>query len=379
MPQDSNKDILSKANSPDTLRAQRYSCYKYTLEIIEIIYLFAFILVFLGLGMSKIIVNVIFGFVPQGYLLFPAYLAAILILYYVLMFPFNIYGSFILEHKFGLTKQKIGDWLKDQLKAGALSYIISVIIFGAFYYILRHNPHNWWLVISLFWIGFSLILAKLTPVFIIPLFFKYKPLSDSALRERIINLSNKMKVKILDVFEIDFSKKTLKANAAFVGWGSTKRILLADTLKDKYSHDEIEVILAHEFAHYQMKHLLKLIIMNALSTVAVFYLIFKTNSYVLNIFGLSSLQDLAAFPVVVMYLMVFGIITQPLGNYISRAFEKDADKAAIKITGFKEAFISMMNKLSDQNLSDRSPNPIIKFLFFDHPPTDERVKMAESL
>lgn len=371
MPQDSNEDILVKA--------KKYSCFKYTLEIIEIIYLFTLILVFLGLGMSKTVVNAVFGFVPQGYLLFPAYLAVILILYSILLFPFNIYGSFILEHKFCLTKQKLGDWLKDQLKAGILSYIISLIVFGAFYYILRHNPDSWWLIISLFWIFFSLILAKLFPVFIIPLFFKYKPLSDTSLRERIISLSNKMKVKIMDVFEIDFSKKTLKANAAFVGWGSTRRVILADTLKDKYSHDEIEVILAHEFAHYQMKHLLKLILINALSSAAVFYLIFKTNIFVLNIFGISALQDLAAFPVVVMYLMVFGIITRPLENYISRAFEKDADSAAIKITGFKDAFISMMNKLSDQNLSDRSPHPIIKFFFFDHPPADERVNMAESL
>ncbi len=371
MAEECNENILT--------RAKRYSCLKYTLAIIDTIYLFALIFLFLGLRISGAPANIISGLLMPDYLLLPVYLAVVFIVYYILTFPLNIYGSFILEHKFGLTKQKLGDWLKDQLKAGALFYIISVIIFGAFYYILRHNPNTWWLIVSLFWILFSLILAKLAPVFIIPLFFKYKPLSDNALRERIINLSNKMKVKILDVFEIDFSKKTLKANAAFVGWGSTRRVILADTLKDKYTHDEIEVILAHEFAHYQMKHLFKLILINALSTAAIFYLIFKTNIFVLNIFGLSSLQDLAAFPVVVMYLMVFGIITQPLGNYISRGFERNADTAAIKITGLKEAFISMMNKLSGQNLSDRSPHPIIKFFFFDHPPVDERINMAKTL
>ena len=97
-----------------------------------------------------------------------------------------------------------------------------------------------------------------------------------------MKLAEKMKVKILDCFEIDFSKKTLKANAAFVGIGNTRRVILADTLKDKYSHDEIEVILAHEFAHYQRRHLLKLITINALSTLAVFFLIFKTSSGVLS-------------------------------------------------------------------------------------------------
>ena len=194
-----------------------------------------------------------------------------------------------------------------------------------------------------------------------------------------MNLANKMKVKILDVFEIDFSKKTLKANAAFVGIGKTKRVILADTLKDKYSDDEIEVILAHEFAHYKLKHLLKLIFINSLATILAFYFIFKTSDNVLGLFGLSSLSDIAALPVIIMYLVVFGIVMQPFQNYISRYLEKNADKMALSVTGLREAFVSMMEKLSNQNLADRNPHPIIKFFFFDHPPVDERINMAKSL
>jgi STE24 endopeptidase len=123
-----------------------------------------------------------------------------------------------------------------------------------------------------------------------------------------------MKVKILDVFEIDLSKKTQKANAAFVGIGKTKRVILADTLKNKYSPDEIEVILAHEFAHYKLKHLLKLILVNSLATLLAFYFIFKTSDNILSLFGLSSLLDIAALPVIFMYLVIFGIVTQPLNN-----------------------------------------------------------------
>lgn len=194
-----------------------------------------------------------------------------------------------------------------------------------------------------------------------------------------MNLADKMRVKILDVFEIDFSKKTLKANAAFVGIGKTKRVILADTLKDKYSEDEIEVILAHEFAHYKLKHLLKLILINSLATIIAFYFIFKTGNSVLSLFGLSSLSDIAALPVIIMYLVVFGIVMQPLQNYISRRLEKNADKMALSVTGLREAFVSMMEKLSAQNLVDRSPRPLIKFFFFDHPPVDERINMANSV
>jgi STE24 endopeptidase len=365
-------------NTSTLERARRYSVIKYTLSITETVYIFILIFLFQGFGVSAAFVRSLAVIIKPDFLIFPAYLLFVFLLYYVLAFPLNFYGSFIVEHKFRLSNQKFHNWFFDQVKAGIVSYIISIIIFGAFYYILKHNPATWWVTVSLCWIFFSLILAKLAPVLIIPLFFKYKPLSDDVLRQRIKVLADKMKVKILDVFEIDFSKKTLKANAAFAGWGNTRRVLLADTLKDKYTHDEIEVILTHEFAHYQMKHLLKLMLINSFTTLGVFYLMFKTSYSVLRGFGLFSLEDVAAFPVIILYFMVFGLVMQPLGNYISRRFERNADMAALRITGLKEAFISMMDKLSDQNLSDRKPHPIIKFFFFDHPPVDERIAMARA-
>jgi STE24 endopeptidase len=164
-----------------------------------------------------------------------------------------------------------------------------------------------------------------------------------------------------------------------VGWGKTRRVILADTLKDKYSFDEIEVILAHEFAHYRLRHLFKLILVNSLAIILNFYLIFKTSNYTLNLFGLSSLSDIAGLPLVLIYFVLLGIIIEPLKNFISRRLEKNADKLALKVTGLKEAFISMMEKLALQNLADKNPHPIIKFFFFDHPPVDERIAMAKSL
>jgi len=330
----------------------------------------------MGSGLSKTLSQQLLNLTANYYIIVPLYLLIISISYYAVNFPLNFCSSYILEHKFCLTKQKISDWAKDQIKGGIIYYIISVILVGSFYYILKHFIHAWWWLIAIAWIFFSLILARLAPIVIIPLFFKYKKLSSEALRGRIMNLADKMRIKILDVFQIDFSKKTLKANAAFVGIGSTKRVILADTLKDKYSDDEIEAILAHEFAHYKLKHLLKLILINSLATILAFYFIFKTSDKALSLFGLSSLLDIAALPVVIMYLVVFGIITQPLQNYISRCLEKNADRMALSVTGQKEAFISMMEKLSAQNLADRNPNPIIKFFFFDHPPVDERINMA---
>ena len=360
-----------------TGRARQYCAHKYILAIVNLAYLLGLLLVFAGSGLSRTIVQGLLKFTGANYLIIPLYFFAIYALYYLFDFPLNFYQSYILEHKFSLSKQKVGDWLVDQLKAGIISYVIGLILVSAFYYILKNNPQSWWLIISLFWIFFSLVLARLVPIVIIPIFFKYRQLSDEVLKTRIMSLAKKMRVKILDCFEIDFSKKTLKANAAFVGWGKTRRVILADTLKDKYSHDEIEVILAHEFAHYRLRHLFKLILTNSLATVLIFYLIFKTNSYVLAVFGLSSLSDLAALPVVLIYFVIFGIVMQPFENYVSRRLERNADRMALLVTGMREAFVSMMDKLAAQNLADRAPHPLIKFFFFDHPPVDERIRMAK--
>lgn len=369
---------MSKRENVSLNKAKRYSSIKYGLAILSTVYLLALLFLFLSSGFSKTLADNISKFIANDYSVILIYFLAAYLIYCCLDFPLTLYHSFVLEHRFSLTRQKIGSWLLEQLKSAAVGCVIILVFLEVFYYILKHHPYSWWLITWAFWIFFTLILAKLVPVVIIPLFFKYKRLTDEGLRQRVINLAEKMGVKILDVFEIDFSKKTLKANAAFVGIGSTRRVLLADTLKGKYNYDEIEVILAHEFSHYRLRHLLKLVLANSLFTFISFYLIFKTSGYFLKIFGFVSLSDIAALPIIFIYLILFGIVAQPLQNYISRIFERNADRLTIRVTGLKEAFVSMMEKLAAQNLADRKPHPIIKFFFFDHPPVEERIALAKS-
>ncbi|MFH0918204.1 MAG: M48 family metallopeptidase [Candidatus Omnitrophota bacterium] len=357
--------------------AKSYSHQKYALSIIDTMYSIALLLIFLGSGLSLFLEYWIKSFGLSSYLLVALYLLVISFLYCLLNLPLNFYASFILEHKFNLSRQRPGAWVAEQLKSGILAYIISLILILSFYWILD-KFNQWWLAISILWILFSVVLAKLAPVLIIPLFFKYQKLEDEVLRQRIFDLAAKMQIKLMEVSQINLSKKTLKANAAFTGLGKTKRVLLADTLKDKYTHDEVEVILAHEFAHYRLGHIIKLIAVNSLVTLGVFYLIFKTSAYTLGIFKLGSLSQLSSLPLVFLYFILFGIIVQPLEAYVSRRYERDADRLALKVTGAKEAFISLMEKLAEQNLADRNPHPLIKFFFFTHPPIDERIKIAKS-
>lgn len=358
-------------------RARDYSFRKYTLSILDTFFLLVLLILFLSLGLSRSLAEAVLAICKNKTLSVPVYFAVICLFYFLIDLPLNFYRTYTLEHKFSLSKQTIKDWVLDQLKSGLLGYFIGIIILGAFYLTLKNFPGSWWIIISVFWVFFNIVLAKLTPTIIIPLFFKYKRLTDSSLRERIMKLAKKMEVALLDCFEINFSKKTLKANAAFVGVGRSRRVILADTLKDKYSHDEIEVILAHEFAHYKLKHLMKLVIINSSVTLLLFYIIFKTSNFWLSLFGIPSLLSIAALPLLFVYFILFSLIVQPVENYISRKFEFDADAAALEATGLKNAFISMMEKLAIQNLADRRPHPLVKFFFFDHPPIDERIALAK--
>jgi len=355
--------------------AKSYCRQKYLLGIAGMFYSVALLLVFLGSGLSLCLEKIIGHSGIASVLSSAVFLLVILFFYYLLSLPLNFYSGYTLEHEYGLSRQRVSGWWMEQLKSEALAYVISLFLVLSFYWIISSFP-QWWLVVSLAWVVFNVVLAKLAPVLILPLFFKYKKLEDEPLRRRILDLAARMRVRLLDVFEIDFSKKTLKANAGLTGIGSSRRVILADTLKDKYTHDEIEAIVAHEFAHFQRGHIPKLIAVNALLVMGLFYIIFRTNAYFLAVFRLDSLAQPAGLPLILLYFAIFGIILQPLEAYVSRVFEREADSLALKSIGKKEAFISMMEKLAQQNLADRDPHPLVKFFFFDHPPIDERIKSA---
>lgn len=361
-------------------KARKYSNLKYGTEIFELVFNIAINLILLFSGLSLILSNAVSRLLNSSnpYLLLPVFLIFLSFIYYVLNFTLEFYQSFLIEHQFGLSKQSINEWFKDQLKSGVLGFVMSLICLEALYLVIHLSPNYWWLILTIVFILFNVVLTNLAPIIIVPLFFKYKPLNDEALKSRIKSLADKMQIKIMDMFEIDFSKKTVKANAGLMGLGKTRRVILADTLKDKYTHEEIEVIMAHEFAHHKLKHMAKLIFIGCIVTMVSFYLIHVTSNYFLSKLHFNSLTHLAVLPLFFLYMTFISLILRPLMNTISCKFETDADLMALKATNMKEPFISMMNKLAEQNLSDKNPHPIIKLFFFDHPPVGERIALAEN-
>ena len=176
---------------------------------------------------------------------------------------------------------------------------------------------------------------------------------------------------------MDMSKKTVKANAALAGLGKTRRIILGDTLLKEFTHDEIEAVLAHELGHHKKGHIMKLLVFGAAANFLGFYivsLVFNSLSWHLNLRGI---YDLAGFPFLLLIFFFFALIMMPVQNGLNRAFEREADRFALEITGNPDAFISMMGKLGDQNLADREPNRLIEIFLYAHPPIGKRLKAAE--
>jgi STE24 endopeptidase len=262
------------------------------------------------------------------------------------------------------------------VKKGVISFSITALLAEAAYAMARNLPAIWWQAASLFWIAFSVFFIKLFPVLIIPLFYAYKPLSSGELRKRILLLAERFNIKVMDVSEIDFSKKTKKANAAVTGWGGTKRIILADNLVKEFSPGEIEVVVAHEMAHHKLGHVWKLIGAGSVPVVLFFYVIGAFGETICGYCGIGHILDISNLPLAWLVLSVLCLISMPLQNAFSRMLESEADRLSVEKTGSLSAFISLMEHLARTNLADRNPGRLMEFLFYSHPPIDRRIEAA---
>jgi len=225
---------------------------------------------------------------------------------------------------------------------------------------------------------FTVVMANLAPVLILPLFYKFTPLPEGELTQRLLALAARAKTKVRGVFTMHVSDKTTTANAALTGLGNTRRIVLGDTMLDRYTPDEIEVVLAHELGHHVHRDIWKLIISQSVLMLGGLYLVnlvlhwaVETQHYY------QGLADAATMPLVLLLTAAFGLIVMPLSNGYSRAIEYQADEYALQATQKIEPFKSAMTRLANQNLAEIEPSPVIEFLLHDHPSIGKRLKHAD--
>jgi STE24 endopeptidase len=298
--------------------------------------------------------------------------------YGVLMSPLEYYSGFVLPHKYEQSTQTLKAWLLDQLKGLLVSGVLGLIILEIIYGLLGTAAEWWWLCAAGVMLIFTVILSNLAPVIIFPLFYKYKPLENEELVSRLTRLAEQAGTRVKGVYAFDLSSKTVAANAALMGLGNTRRIILGDTLLQNFSADEIETVLAHELGHHVHKDIITGIIVQSGLTLAGFWLADYVMHWGIAVWDYTGLTDPAALPLLMVAMSVFGLVTMPLGNAWSRWREVKADAYALQTTTKPQAFISAMTRLANQNLADAEPPAWVEFLLHSHPSISKRVAMAEN-
>ena len=338
---------------------------------------YAFAWLFLGWSIS--LRTWLAGFTANEWFLVPAFVAIFGGVYFLVNLPLGYYSGFVLPHRFGQSNQTLKDWIMDQVKGLAIGAPLSLILLELLYLALRVAGELWWLWAAGGMLVFSVLLSNLAPILIMPLFNKYVPLGDEhkELADRLLALAEQANTKVRGVFKFDMSKRTNSANAALTGIGSTRRIVLGDTLINEFSTDEIETVLAHELGHYVNRDIPLFIAFSTVSTTVGLYFASLGLNWAIGYFGFSSPADVAAFPALGIVLGAFGILTMPLDNAVSRWRERKADEYALQATGKNEAFASAFTRLANQNLGEVDPEKWVVFLFYSHPPLGERIAKAK--
>ncbi len=358
-------------------RAKTYSRRKLTLGLLNTALFFAFALVVVVTGFSRSVSSFASSLTSNDYAVFLVFAATLGVLEILISFPLKFYSSFYLEHRYGLSNQTLLRWLGEQAKAVlvGIPLILPVLLF--FYYCLRTYGSAWWLPVGIMLFLATTVLARIAPKIIFPLFYKFKPLDKAELKERVARMCNEAGFRIEGVFSFNMSKNTKKANAGLTGIGKSKRVILGDTLLEKFTDEEIEAVLAHELGHYRGGHIWKGILLGTVSTFLGLFITSRLYAASASLFGFQRLDDPAALPLLGLWLGIFGLVFSPVNNGVSRRYEFEADRYAVEQSTNPRAFIDALKKLAEMNLADTAPNPVVEFLFYSHPSIEKRIQSAE--
>jgi STE24 endopeptidase len=303
------------------MNAKKYNNIKLAIAIAKGITSFILILLFVASGLSLTLQHYLEGFISNSYLLFIAFIIVTGAAAGIIFFPVNYYTEFYLEHKYNLSNQTFLKWIWENTKTLLVSGAISIPVLLIFFYSLNKFNLLWWLPFAIILFVISVILARIVPVFILPIFYKIVPVENVDLINRIRALAGGAGIKVENVYKFNLSKNTKKANAAFTGIGKSKRILLGDTLLESYSADEIETVIAHELGHYKRKHIIKNILIGTASSFLTLFLIAYLYNLSLSWFGFTTVVQIAAIPLLSLWAMIISLILNPLSNMLSRKFE----------------------------------------------------------
>ena len=363
----------------DSPQTRRYNRIRRWLGIADFALGAVLLIVLLATGWSGSLRDIALGDAAQNYTL-AAFLYVLMLMTIAKLLGLGLdYYSFRLEHRFQLSNQRLRAWLWDEAKGFLVGLVLATIVAELLYFIMRQAPQHWWLIAWVVFLGLFVLMAQLAPLVLFPIFYKFEPLQNEELKARLVRLSERAGTRVRGVYQWKLSEKSKKANAALTGLGNTRRIILADTLLDNYSPDEIEAVLAHELGHHAHRHIMKSIVVQAGTTLLGFWAANWVLHYAVDrLHMFETLSDFANLPLLVLVTTLLSFVLLPALNAYSRFNERQADRYAFQSIARVGPFISSMNKLADQNLAERAPSRWVEWFFHSHPAISKRVKAAET-
>ncbi|MBN2688395.1 MAG: M48 family metallopeptidase [Deltaproteobacteria bacterium] len=294
---------------------------------------------------------------------------------FIVEVPFSLYGTFVIEKKYGFSTISPSLWLQDIIKNVAISVVIGGILLGSFLALMKGAATTWWFWGWLLFAAFQLLVLWLYPLIIAPLFNRYEPVRDDELKERIVNTMGKAGLKIKGVYQMDAGTRSRHTNAYFTGIGATKRIVLYDTLLASHTSDEVLSVLAHEIGHWKKKHILKQLVIIEMFSLFLFY-----GTYLLidwpvmyRTFGVDqNIPYVGIFILSALFKPVSFFFT-PLMSGISRAFEVEADRYSRRLMGSTRSLVNALKRLAKDNLANLHPHPLYVWFYYSHPPLVSRI------
>ena len=292
--------------------------------------------------------------------------------------PLTLYQTFVLEERFGFNKTTFRLWLLDGIKSTIVGLIIGLPIAALILWLMGAAGHLWWFWAWAVWMGFNLLLLMIYPTFIAPLFNKFQPLEDEALKARVTALMKRCGFSAKGLFVMDGSKRSAHANAYFTGFGAAKRVVFYDTLLSKLTPAEVDAVLAHELGHFKHKHILQRVVMMFAISLLGFALLgwVSTQTWFYTGLGvqpnLMGSNDALALILFMLAVPVFSFFISPLSAQLSRQHEFQADAYAVAQTNGDDLAAALL-KLYEDNASTLTPDPVFVKFYYSHPPATERL------
>ncbi len=305
-----------------------------------------------------------------------AFVLLLAILHGLVALPLAYYRGFLLERRFGLSNEHARTWLWNHAKTAALFAIVAVS--AAWLTLAARDawPRGWWLAVWAAFVGASVVLARIAPVVLLPLLFTLTPLRRDSLHARLHALAARVRTTVPGAYEWTMGHRTRRVQAALVGLGATRRILISDTMLADYSDDEIEVILAHELSHHRHHDVWIALACEAVLSIGGLLAASSAVQAAQPVLRLRGPSDPAVLPALLLGAGTCSLLATPLANLVSRWIERRADRGALELTQKPDAFIAAMRRMAAQNLAEERPPRLARAFFYTHPPVEERIRLA---